>query len=129
MFPFDWELDLCKYEGYTRFERLFHWLKCTSFEHQQEIAPLLINECHLQHNTQAYEKLYAEYYHVVKHLPMDMAFLETTKKNEMEIKNRLEKELMMYKNNLIKESIRATACELGDLYCRHGELQQALSKN
>jgi COP9 signalosome complex subunit 1 len=115
-----------RYNGYTKLQRLlFIAEKCTNL--QVEAYNQLLVELKKGCNTALYMKIYYLVGAALGHgADLDRDWVESTEKRETMKLERLESELMTAKTTIVKESIRLSYNDIGDLHYERGNLSEAM---
>ncbi|KZF24986.1 putative COP9 signalosome subunit 1, partial [Xylona heveae TC161] len=123
----DLEAYIANYEGRTRFERLLHIGRTSSYLHQEALKGA-VSEAKQGKDVGRYQiavQFLQQYSPNDPDAVLDTAWIETMSKQIKAETDRLEFQLRGYKNNLIKESIRMGNEDLGNYYHSVGELPAA----
>lgn len=115
-----------RYSGYTRIQRLlFVADKCTNL--QEEAYRHLISELKRGTNTTSYINIHALVGAVLGYdLDVDREWIEMTENSELVKLERLEAELMAAKTTMVKESMRLSYNDIGDLHYQRGNLPETM---
>lgn len=115
-----------RYDGYTKLQRLlFIADKCPNL--QEDAYRLLLNELKRGSNTAMYLKVYEQVGAAVNcGAEFDREWVETVENRESIKLERLEAELMAAKTTMVKESIRLSFNDIGDLHYERGNLSEAM---
>jgi COP9 signalosome complex subunit 1 len=113
---------IARYDGYTKLQRLiFIAEKCANL--QEDAYRLLLIELKRGCNTAMYLKLTAQ---LGNGTDFDREWVETIERRELAKLERLEAELMAAKTTMVKESIRLSYNDIGDLHYERGNLADAM---
>ena len=113
---------IARYDGYTKLQRLiFIAEKCANL--QEEAYGLLFKELKRGSNTALYLTFTAQ---VGNSNDFDREWVETIERRELAKLERLEAELMAAKTTMVKESIRLSYNDIGDLHYERGNLADAM---
>ena len=117
---------IARYDGYTKTQRLlFIAEKCTNL--QEDAYRLLINELKKGSNTGLYIKLYEQVgAGRISCAEFDREWVEAVERRESIKLERLEAELMAAKTTMVKESIRLSFNDIGDLHYERGNLNETM---
>mmetsp|Transcript_23453 Transcript_23453/g.22600 ORF Transcript_23453/g.22600 Transcript_23453/m.22600 type:complete len:541 (+) Transcript_23453:7-1629(+) len=115
-----------RYDGYTKLQRLiFIAEKCSNL--QEEAYNRLLVELKKGCNTALYMKIYYLVGAALGHgINFDREWVESIEKKETMKLERLESELMTAKTTIVKESIRISYNDIGDLHYERGNLSEAM---
>jgi COP9 signalosome complex subunit 1 len=115
-----------RYSGYTRIQRLlFVADKCTNL--QEEAYRHLLSELKRGTNTTSYINIHALVGAVLGYdLDVDREWIEMTENSELVKLERLEAELMAAKTTMVKESMRLSYNDIGDLHYQRGNLPETM---
>ena len=113
-----------RYEGHTKLIRLLSIAeKCPNL--QEEAYRMLLTELKRGSNTAMYVKIHSLVGSVLG-VEMDKNWIDATEKKETTKLERLEAELMAAKTTMVKESIRLSYNDIGDLHYDRGNLNEAM---
>lgn len=116
---------IARYDGYTKTQRLlFIAEKCTNLE--EDAYRLLIKELKKGSNTGLYLKLYEQDGASNCRGEFDREWVEAVERRESIKLERLEAELMAAKTTMVKESIRLSFNDIGDLHYERGNLNETM---
>ena len=115
-----------RYSGYTRIQRLvFVAEKCGNL--QEDAYRLLISELKRGTNTTLYVNIHALVGTILGYeFGFDREWIEMTENSELLKLERLEAELMAAKTTMVKESMRLSYNDIGDLHYQRGNLPETM---
>jgi COP9 signalosome complex subunit 1 len=115
-----------RYDGFTKLQRLiFIAEKCSNL--QEEAYRQLLTELKRGSNSVLYMKIYVLVGEILGYgSDADKDWIDSVEKREAIKLERLESELMAAKTTMVKESIRLSYNDIGDLHYERGNLSEAM---